>query len=86
MKPSLRTALGLLGSLSILAMLTLDGPLRGAVLLLFSALGLKVWIAELKKKQEAAERRGSAGGDDGANGGTTQDHQPPSTPTEGKRK
>ncbi|MBI4902101.1 MAG: hypothetical protein HY820_00595 [Acidobacteria bacterium] len=63
MRPRLRTALGLLAGIAMMAMMTLDGRLRAAVLLLLSGLGLKLWIAELKRKQEAAEekREGGAG-------------------------
>ena len=60
--------------LAILAFTTLTGPLRGAVLLLFAGLGVKVWIAELKRKQEASEENsrrvvGSTGeGEEGTEG------------------
>ena len=75
MRPKLRTALGTLAGLSMMAMLTLDGPLRGAVLLLMSALGLKVWIAELKQRQEAAEEKRRKWEMRGANAGNEPEGQ-----------
>lgn len=55
MKLRLSTALLILGSIGAMALMTLTGTLRAAVLVLLAGLAVKTWIADLKRKQELAE-------------------------------
>jgi hypothetical protein len=51
MKLNFATAMGAYAVLAILAILTLDGPMLGAVLLLLAALALRTWIQTIRERQ-----------------------------------
>ncbi len=51
MKLNCATAMAAYAVLAILAMLTLDGAMLGAVLLLLAALAVRTWIQTIRERQ-----------------------------------